>query len=110
MMVWDSNLQGGVVFSNIVTTVSPTYAQEVRTAEVYFFLTCFSGPNLSFTLSKYCIFVTQSPKILRQAQVGMSVRWTEVKRSLGLIMKKCFRNENSDIVEDQKQLFMYEKI
>lgn len=27
-------LQGGVVFSNIVTTVSPTYAQEVRTAEV----------------------------------------------------------------------------
>jgi len=28
--------QGGVVFSNIVTTVSPTYAQEVRTAEVWF--------------------------------------------------------------------------
>lgn len=26
--------QGGIVFSNIVTTVSPTYAQEVRTAEV----------------------------------------------------------------------------
>jgi glycogen synthase len=30
----DSIFQGGVVFSNIVTTVSPTYAQEVRTAEV----------------------------------------------------------------------------
>ena len=26
--------QGAVVFSNIVTTVSPTYAQEVRRAEV----------------------------------------------------------------------------
>ncbi|KAJ7968884.1 Starch synthase, chloroplastic/amyloplastic [Quillaja saponaria] len=26
-------IKGGVVFSNIVTTVSPTYAQEVRTAE-----------------------------------------------------------------------------
>lgn len=26
--------QGAIVFSNIVTTVSPTYAQEVQTAEV----------------------------------------------------------------------------
>lgn len=30
-------LQGAIVFSNIVTTVSPTYAQEVRTAEVGIF-------------------------------------------------------------------------
>lgn len=27
-------IQGAIVFSNIVTTVSPTYAQEVQTAEV----------------------------------------------------------------------------
>ncbi|KAK6917220.1 Starch synthase, catalytic domain [Dillenia turbinata] len=30
---WVNAVKGGVVFSNIVTTVSPTYAQEVRTAE-----------------------------------------------------------------------------
>ncbi|KAL2343682.1 hypothetical protein Fmac_004967 [Flemingia macrophylla] len=28
-----NSVKGGIVFSNIVTTVSPTYAQEVRTAE-----------------------------------------------------------------------------
>lgn len=33
-VLWIPYFQGGVVFSNIVTTVSPTYAQEVRTAEV----------------------------------------------------------------------------
>jgi glycogen synthase len=27
-------VKGAIIFSNIVTTVSPTYAQEVRTAEV----------------------------------------------------------------------------
>lgn len=27
-------VQGAIIFSNIVTTVSPTYAQEVRTSEV----------------------------------------------------------------------------
>lgn len=34
----DTVFQGAVVFSNIVTTVSPTYAQEVRRAEVWFAL------------------------------------------------------------------------
>lgn len=35
MTVLQSNCQGGIVFSNIVTTVSPTYAQEVLTTEVW---------------------------------------------------------------------------
>ncbi|BAT81772.1 hypothetical protein VIGAN_03162900 [Vigna angularis var. angularis] len=39
------NLRGGIVFSNIVTTVSPTYAQEVRTAE--------GGHGLHSTLSSH---------------------------------------------------------
>lgn len=30
-------LQGAIVFSNIVTTVSPSYAQEVQTSEVWVF-------------------------------------------------------------------------
>ncbi|MED6192878.1 putative starch synthase 4, chloroplastic/amyloplastic [Stylosanthes scabra] len=38
-------VKGGVVFSNIVTTVSPTYAQEVRTAE--------GGRGLHSTLSSH---------------------------------------------------------
>ncbi|CAL0329582.1 unnamed protein product [Lupinus luteus] len=38
-----NSVKGGVVFSNIVTTVSPTYAQEVRTAE--------GGHGLHSTLS-----------------------------------------------------------
>ncbi|RDX88850.1 putative starch synthase 4, chloroplastic/amyloplastic, partial [Mucuna pruriens] len=38
-----NTVKGGIVFSNIVTTVSPTYAQEVRTAE--------GGHGLHSTLS-----------------------------------------------------------
>ncbi|XP_047153843.1 probable starch synthase 4, chloroplastic/amyloplastic [Vigna umbellata] len=37
-----NSVKGGIVFSNIVTTVSPTYAQEVRTAEVWF-ISCSSA-------------------------------------------------------------------
>ncbi|KAE9600860.1 putative starch synthase [Lupinus albus] len=40
-----NSVKGGVVFSNIVTTVSPTYAQEVRTAE--------GGHGLHSTLSTH---------------------------------------------------------
>ncbi|XP_061341204.1 probable starch synthase 4, chloroplastic/amyloplastic isoform X2 [Gastrolobium bilobum] len=40
-----NSVKGGVVFSNIVTTVSPTYAQEVRTAE--------GGQGLHSTLSAH---------------------------------------------------------
>ncbi|KAK7260441.1 hypothetical protein RIF29_26485 [Crotalaria pallida] len=40
-----NSVKGGVVFSNIVTTVSPTYAQEVRTAE--------GGQGLHSTLSTH---------------------------------------------------------
>ncbi|XP_027920506.1 probable starch synthase 4, chloroplastic/amyloplastic isoform X3 [Vigna unguiculata] len=40
-----NSVKGGIVFSNIVTTVSPTYAQEVRTAE--------GGHGLHSTLSSH---------------------------------------------------------
>ncbi|GAU40653.1 hypothetical protein TSUD_83310 [Trifolium subterraneum] len=40
-----NSVKGGVVYSNIVTTVSPTYAQEVRTAE--------GGKGLQSTLSTH---------------------------------------------------------
>ncbi|WJX46752.1 putative starch synthase 4, chloroplastic/amyloplastic, variant 2 [Trifolium repens] len=40
-----NSVKGGVVYSNIVTTVSPTYAQEVRTAE--------GGKGLQSTLSAH---------------------------------------------------------
>ncbi|KAK7363272.1 hypothetical protein VNO77_05408 [Canavalia gladiata] len=40
-----NSVKGGIVFSNIVTTVSPTYAQEVRTAE--------GGQGLHSTLSSH---------------------------------------------------------
>ncbi|KAJ1389724.1 Starch synthase, catalytic domain [Sesbania bispinosa] len=40
-----NSVKGGVVFSNIVTTVSPTYAQEVRTAE--------GGQGLHSTISAH---------------------------------------------------------
>ncbi|KAK2383717.1 starch synthase 3, chloroplastic/amyloplastic [Trifolium repens] len=40
-----NSVKGGVVYSNIVTTVSPTYAQEVRTAE--------GGKGLQSTLSSH---------------------------------------------------------
>ncbi|TKY59617.1 starch synthase 4 [Spatholobus suberectus] len=40
-----NSVKGGIVFSNIVTTVSPTYAQEVRTAE--------GGHGLHSTLSAH---------------------------------------------------------
>lgn len=53
MTVLHPNCQGGIVFSNIVTTVSPTYAQEVRTAEVWFFthICGYSIKTLFFLLS-----------------------------------------------------------
>lgn len=35
-------VQGAIIFSNVVTTVSPTYAQEVRTPEVKDFVGIFS--------------------------------------------------------------------
>lgn len=51
-MILPSNGQGGIVFSNIVTTVSPTYAQEVKTQEVWF-ISCSCACYVFSGLLKY---------------------------------------------------------
>jgi glycogen synthase len=44
MILCAYDVQGAIVYSNIVTTVSPTYAQEVR-SEVLFLFTFGSSVN-----------------------------------------------------------------
>jgi glycogen synthase len=46
------DVQGAIVYSNIVTTVSPTYAQEVR-SEVLFLLTFGSSVNAHWMQLSY---------------------------------------------------------
>ncbi|RWW82847.1 hypothetical protein BHE74_00008665 [Ensete ventricosum] len=64
--------QGGIVFSNIVTTVSPTYAQEVRTVEVLrptFLVTFATG-----AFRQLIVFVISKQVLKFHEQVGCITR------------------------------------